>query len=100
MNMDEKTTPVGRAAKAVSPQKLSESAPMEKIRQAPSPKKALQGSVMNALKLPGLRKILHSLAFAKLIRILRMIAGFVGPRAIPVIALIMAGWIFRRFRRR
>jgi hypothetical protein len=100
MDMDEKATPVGRAAKAVSPQKLSESTPMEKIRQAPAPKKALQRSVMNAFKLPGLRKILQSLAFAKLIKLLRMIARFIGPRAIPVIALIIFGWIFRRVRKR
>lgn len=99
--MGENATPAGKAAQAASPKNLSRSNPMEKMREAPSPKKALQGSVMNALKLPGLRKILHTLAFAKLMKVLRMIARFVGVRAaVPVIALVIGGWLFRRFRKR
>jgi hypothetical protein len=88
--MAEKSTPVGKAAETASPERIT----------VPSPKKAMQGSVMNALKLPGLRKVLHTLAFARLAKVLRAIAGFVGVRALPLIALILGGWLFRRFRRR
>ncbi|GAA4516222.1 hypothetical protein GCM10023191_086900 [Actinoallomurus oryzae] len=95
--MAEKSTPVGKVTETASPERIKGA--MRK-REVPSPKKALQGSVMNALKLPGLRKVLHTLAFARLVKVLRAIAGFVGVRALPVIALILGGWLFRRFRRR
>lgn len=98
--MAEKATPVGKAAKTVSPEGIKRSAPMRKMRDVPSPRKALQGSVTNALKLPGLRKVLQGLAFARLVTVLRKIARLVGVRALPLIALIVFGWVFRRFRRR
>lgn len=97
--MAEKSTSVGKATEPVSPERLKGSAPARKMREA-SPKKALQGSVANALKLPGLRKVLQSLAFARLVAVLRKIAKLVGVRAVPVIALILFGWVFRRFRSR
>jgi hypothetical protein len=95
--MAEKSTPVGKVTETASPERIKGA--MRK-REVPSPKKALQGPVRNALKLPGLRKVLHTLAFARLVQVLRAIAGFVGVRALPVIALILGGWLFRRFRRR
>lgn len=100
--MAEKNKPVGKVADAVSAEKVTRSAPMEKAKgmEVPSPKKVLQGSVMNALKLPGIRKVLQSLAFTRLLRVLRMIIGFVGIRALPVIALIIGGWILRRSRKK
>ncbi|GLY74016.1 hypothetical protein [Actinoallomurus iriomotensis] len=96
--MAEKSTPVGKVTETASPERVKGS--MGKVRQVPSPKKALQGSVMGALKLPGLRKVLHTLAFARLMKVLRAIVGFVGIRALPVVALILGGWLFRRSRRR
>lgn len=96
--MAEKSTPAGKAAETVSPERIRGSAPARKVRAA-SPKKALQGSVVNALKLPGLRKVLQSLAFARLVAVLRKIAKLIGIRAVPVIVLILLGWVFRRLRR-
>jgi hypothetical protein len=96
--MAEKSTPLGKAAETASPDRIKGSVPSRS--DVPSPKKALQGPVMSALKLPGLRKVLHALAFARLMKVLRMIAGFLGWRALPLIAVIFGGWLFRRFRRR
>jgi hypothetical protein len=98
--MGEKKTPVSKVTGAVSTDQIKGSTPMEKMSEVPSPKKALQGTAMKALKVPGLRKILHTLAFARLVKVLRMIVGLIGVRALPVIALIIGGWLFRRFRRR
>jgi hypothetical protein len=99
-DMGEKSMPTGKMAEAVSTDRISRSTPMEKMREAPSPKKVLQGSVVKTLKLPGLRKILHSLAFVKLVKVLRMIIGFVGMRAVPIVALVIGGWMLRRLRKR
>lgn len=98
--MAKKATPARKAAETVSPERIKRSTPVRKMREAPSPKKAVQGAVTNALKLPGPRKILQRLAFARLIAVLRKIVGLVGVRALPVVALILSGWVFRRFRRR
>jgi hypothetical protein len=101
-DMAEKNKPAGKVKEAFSAEKVTRSAPVEKAKgmEVPAPKKVLQGSVMNALKLPGLRKVLHSLALTRLLRVLRMIVGFVGIRAIPIVALIIGVWILRRSRKR
>lgn len=96
--MGERKKPTDKVKESVSAEKVS--GPADRLKETPSPKKALQGSMMKALKVPGLRKILHSLAWARLVKVLRMIVGFIGIRAVPVIALIIGGWIFRRFRKR
>lgn len=93
------TTSADEAAETALPERIKRSSPPRKMRAA-SPKKALRGSVANALKPPGPRKVLQSLAFARLAAILRKIAALVGVRAVPVIALILLGWVFRRIRRR
>jgi hypothetical protein len=80
-------TSLGKAAKAVSPAKITRSS---------SAKKA----TVKALKLPGPRRILQSLALARLVRFLRTITSFAGVRAVPFVALILGGWLFRRLRRR
>lgn len=98
--MGERKTPGGKVAGVVSADKVKGSKPMDKVREMPSPKKALQGATKNALKVPGARKILYGLTFANLIRVLRMIVNRLGARVLPIVALIFGGWLFRRIRRR
>lgn len=98
--MGERNTPASKVTGAVSTDKLKGSKPMEKMREMPSPKNALQGAAKNALKTPGLRKVLYGLTFARLMQVLRMIVKRIGARALPIVALILGGWLFRRIRRR
>lgn len=97
--MGERKTPVDKMTGAVTADKIKGAKPMAKLREAPSPKKALQETAMSTLRVPGVRKIIHTLAFARLVKFLRMIVGFIGIRALPVVALIIGGWTFRRVRR-
>jgi hypothetical protein len=98
--MGQRNTPGSKVAGAVSMDKIKSSKTMEKMREMPSPKKAFKGTAKNALKTPGLRKILYGLTFARLMKVLRMIVTRIGARALPVVALIFGGWMFRHMRRR
>lgn len=98
--MGERKTPGSKVAGAVSADKIKGSKPMDKMREMPSPKNALQGVTKNALRVPGVRKVLYGLTFANLIRVLRMIVNRIGARVLPIVALILGGWLFRRIRRR
>ena len=100
--MIESERPLGRATEAVSAKKLTEATPMEKIRgmNAPSPRKAAQSAVTSVLKFRAVRRILHSLALSRLLRFLLMVCRAVGLRVLPVVAVIIGGWLLRRARRR
>ncbi|GAB3981072.1 hypothetical protein GCM10029978_080840 [Actinoallomurus acanthiterrae] len=87
---------VNKAAEARPDKKIAQSA--ETLKE--TPKKAAQGTVMKALRLPAVGRVLQSLALARLLRVLGAILRFIGPRALPVAILILAGWLFRRMRRK
>lgn len=100
--MSEKGKPLGRVTEAASAEKVTEAAPVKRIRsvKAPSPRNVVQGTVTNVLKLSAVKRILHSLALGRLLRLLMMVIRTVGLRALPVVVVIVGGWLLRRARRK
>ncbi|GAA4624337.1 hypothetical protein GCM10023196_024070 [Actinoallomurus vinaceus] len=86
---------VNKAAEARPDKKVAQSA--ETLKDVPE--EAVQGTAMKGLRLPVVGRLLQSLALARLLRVLRAIVRFI-PRALPVAILIVAGWLFRRMRRK
>ncbi|GAA0321196.1 hypothetical protein NE235_18565 [Actinoallomurus spadix] len=85
--------------------KAAESRPDKKIAQSAgtlknAPKKAAQETVMKGLRAPVVGKVLKSFALARLVRVLGAAVRFIGPRALPVAAVVLAGWFVRRLRRK
>jgi hypothetical protein len=100
--MSKSDRPLGRVTEAVSAKKLTEAAPTEKIQgmDTLSPRKAAQSAVTSVLKFRAVRRILHSLALTRLLKFLLMVCRAVGLRVLPVVAVIIGGWLLRRARRR
>lgn len=85
--------------------KVADSRPDQKIIESAdvlkkAPKKAAQETVMKGLRLPVVGRLLQSFALVRLLRVLRVVIGFIGPRALPLAALILGGWFVRRLRKK
>ncbi|GAA4614956.1 hypothetical protein GCM10023195_65580 [Actinoallomurus liliacearum] len=85
--------------------KTAESRPDKKVTQSAgalknAPKKAAQETVMKGLRAPIVGKVLQSFALARLMRVLGAVIRFIGPRALPVALVVLAGWFVRRLRRK
>ncbi|MCO5967592.1 MULTISPECIES: hypothetical protein [Actinoallomurus] len=85
--------------------KAAESRPDKKVTQSAgalknAPKKAAQETVMKGLRAPVVGKALKSLALGRLVRVLGAAIRFIGPRAVPVALVLVAGWFIRRLRKK
>jgi hypothetical protein len=96
--MGESARPTGKITQAASAERIT--SPVSRGKEALSPKKALRGPVGKALKLPGLKKLMNAFALVKLLRFVRLILGSLGFRVVAIVALVLGGWAFRRFRKR
>jgi hypothetical protein len=87
---------VNKAAESRPDKKAAESAGALKG----APRKAAQQTVMKTLRLPVVGRLLQGFALVRLLRVLGAVVRFVGPRALPVGILLLAGWFIRRLRKK
>jgi hypothetical protein len=96
---------VNKAAESRPGKKVAESRPDKKVTESAgalknAPKKAAQQTVMKTLRLPVVGRLLKGFALVRLVRVLGAVVRFIGPRALPVAVLILAGWFVRRLRKK